>query len=181
MRCRRYEGADCHVEAVLSALWFIYHLFRKQGCPPQVPSAAKVRQTRAPADGQPWRRDTGARTSGVRAPPPLRGGSCIGGETLIVALVLHWCLVEAALPSLTLTRCGQPAGSFLLADSRCLVSSMIHSCQKIKSAGFREEVRCDKNRKLYSYFSFFLITNLYLQFYFLLFSSLFSYLMSFKW
>lgn len=32
MRCRRYEGGSCHVEAVLSALRFIYHLFPKQGC-----------------------------------------------------------------------------------------------------------------------------------------------------
>lgn len=31
MRCRRYEGGDRHVEAVLSALWFIYHLFLRQG------------------------------------------------------------------------------------------------------------------------------------------------------
>lgn len=32
MRCRRYEGGSCHVEAVLSALRFIYHLFPKRGC-----------------------------------------------------------------------------------------------------------------------------------------------------
>lgn len=27
MRCRRNEGGDCHVETLLSAFWFIYHLF----------------------------------------------------------------------------------------------------------------------------------------------------------
>lgn len=56
--------------------------------------------------------------------PPGRWGwgrSCVGGESLIVALVVRRCLVEATLPSLTLACCGQPAGSFLLADSRCLV------------------------------------------------------------
>lgn len=32
MRCRRYEGGSGHVEVVLSALRFIYHLSPTQGC-----------------------------------------------------------------------------------------------------------------------------------------------------
>lgn len=129
MRCRRYEGADCHVEAVLSALWFIYHLFRKQGCPPQVQALRRCGRR-----GRTGNLDAETQESDLWGLPGVggAGAGCICGESLSGAFIVRRCLVRESLPSLTPTRCGQPAGGFLLADSRCLLCWMIHSCQRIK-------------------------------------------------
>lgn len=78
MRCRRYEGADCHVEAVLSALWFIYHLFRKQGCPPQVQALRRCGRR-----GRTGNLDAETQESDLWGPPGVGGrGRLRGGRGL---------------------------------------------------------------------------------------------------